>query len=193
MNHSTFQQRRRALSQIGALGLSAATLSPTRLFAAVFLDVAQAQKLLLPSADAFEPLALSLTPSQLDRMASDCGQRVPKNFAPQCWTAMQEHKRVGWVLVDRVIGKVDLIDYAVGFDALGAITGVEILAYRETHGAEIRQAAWRGQFTGRKSPSQIRFQDDIRNISGATLSCQHVTDGVQRLSACVAFLTKQAS
>ena len=28
-----------------------------------------------------------------------------------------------------------------------------------------------------------KLGDDIRNISGATLSCQHVTEGVQRLSA----------
>jgi hypothetical protein len=31
----------------------------------------------------------------------------------------------------------------------------------------------------------LRFGADIRNISGATLSCQHVTEGVQRLSAIV--------
>ena len=60
-----------------------------------------------------------------------------------------------------------------------------MLVYRESHGAEIRTPAWRRQFEGRKGPSQIRFGDDIRNISGATLSCQHVTEGVQRLSALV--------
>jgi hypothetical protein len=34
----------------------------------------------------------------------------------------------------------------------------------------------------------MRFADDIRNISGATLSCQHVTEGMQRLSALAAQL-----
>ena len=34
----------------------------------------------------------------------------------------------------------------------------------------------------------MRFADDIRNISGATLSCQHVTEGMQRLSALAAML-----
>ena len=45
------------------------------------------------------------------------------------------------------------------------------------------QANWRRQFNGRKKPQSMRFADDIKNISGATLSCQHVTEGVQRLSA----------
>lgn len=65
---------------------------------------------------------------------------------------------------------------------------MEVTAYRESHGAEIRNAAWRRQFSGRKGPGQLRFGDDIRNISGATLSCQHVTEGVQRLSALLALL-----
>jgi hypothetical protein len=34
----------------------------------------------------------------------------------------------------------------------------------------------------------MRFADDIKNISGATLSCQHVTEGVQRLSALVGLM-----
>jgi Na+-transporting NADH:ubiquinone oxidoreductase subunit NqrC len=76
-----------------------------------------------------------------------------------------------------------LIDYAAGFDAEGTALGIEILAYRESHGAEVRQTAWRKQFVGKKGPGAMRFADDIRNISGATLSCQHVTEGMQRVSA----------
>ena len=52
----------------------------------------------------------------------------------------------------------------------------------------MRQAQWRAQFKGRKGPQSLRFADDIRNVSGATLSCQHLTEGVQRLSALVQLL-----
>ena len=100
-------------------------------------------------------------------------------------------KRIGWVLVDHVVGKYEFIDYAAGFDAKGAATGVEILVYRESHGAEIRNAAWRRQFAGARGPAQLRFNDDIRNISGATLSCQHLTEGVQRLSALAQLLVRE--
>jgi Na+-translocating ferredoxin:NAD+ oxidoreductase RnfG subunit len=184
----TFQHRRQTLGQLGALGLGVITLAPARLFAAVFLDTPQAQKLLFPAADQFTLITQPFTDALLANIAKSSEQRIPKSFAPQCWRATQDNKAMGWFITDRVIGKMDLIDYAVGFDAQGVITGMEILAYRETHGAEIRQAAWRRQFTGRKNPAQLRFADDIRNISGATLSCQHVTEGVQRLSAWVALL-----
>jgi hypothetical protein len=62
---------------------------------------------------------------------------------------------------------------------------VEILSYRESHGYEIRQDAWRAQFVGKGPAAPIRIGDDIRNISGATLSCTHVTDGVHLIVALV--------
>jgi Na+-translocating ferredoxin:NAD+ oxidoreductase RnfG subunit len=85
------------------------------------------------------------------------------------------------VFVDEVIGRQDLITYAIGIDAAGQLTAVEILAYRESHGGEIRNAKWRAQFAGKGDLGQLRFQTDIRNIAGATLSSQHVTQGVRWL------------
>jgi hypothetical protein len=157
-------------------------------FAAVFMEAEQAQKLLLPNADAFQALALTLDEAKLSAIAKASDARVPKNFNPRIWRAMQTDKPVGWVIADRVIGKYDLIDYAAGFDAQGASLGMEVLAYRESHGSEIKQTAWRKQFIGKKGPDAMRFADDIRNISGATLSCQHVTEGMQRLSALASLL-----
>jgi hypothetical protein len=44
-------------------------------------------------------------------------------------------------------------------------------------------AAWRGQFAQRNSLDQLRFRTDIKNISGATLSSEHVTQGIRWLLA----------
>jgi Na+-translocating ferredoxin:NAD+ oxidoreductase RnfG subunit len=93
---------------------------------------------------------------------------------------------LGFVVTDDVIGKVELISYAVGIALDGSIKQVEILAYRESHGYEIRLPAWRRQFVGKGSEAALRVGDDIANISGATLSCNHVTDGVRRIVAVVA-------
>lgn len=87
----------------------------------------------------------------------------------------------GWFIVDQVLGKHELITYALGIDAQGHATGVEILEYRESHGGEVRDAAWRAQFAGKSAADPLQLERDIRNISGATLSCRHVTDGVKRL------------
>lgn len=179
--------RRAALQLLGVSSLASPWLSGP-VFAAVFMKAEQAQKLLLPNADAFQALALTLDEAKLSAIAKASDARVPKNFSPKIWRAMQTDKPVGWVIADRVIGKYDLIDYAAGFDAQGASLGMEVLAYRESHGSEIKQTAWRKQFIGKKGPDTMRFADDIRNISGATLSCQHVTEGMQRLSALVSLL-----
>ena len=93
---------------------------------------------------------------------------------------------LGFVVTDAVVGKVELIDYAVGIALDGSVRQIEILSYRESHGFEIRLAAWRKQFVGRSASSALRIGDDIANISGATLSCTHVTDGVRRVVAVVA-------
>ena len=87
----------------------------------------------------------------------------------------------GWFIVDQVLGKHELISYALGIDGSGRVRGVEILEYRESHGGEVRDAAWRAHFAGKSAADSLQLDRDIRNISGATLSCRHVTDGVKRL------------
>jgi hypothetical protein len=87
----------------------------------------------------------------------------------------------GWFIVDKVLGKHELITYAVALDAGGRVRGVEILEYLEAHGGEIRDPAWRAQFVGKGTADPLQLDRDIRNISGATLSCRHITDGVKRL------------
>jgi Na+-translocating ferredoxin:NAD+ oxidoreductase subunit G len=66
----------------------------------------------------------------------------------------------------------------------GKVLGVEILEYREMYGYEIRSPKWRERFVGKDSNSRLRLNEgDIYNISGATLSCRHVTEGIKRVLA----------
>ena len=188
MNKPHLPHRRAALQRLATASLCASPWLSKSVFAAVFMEAEQAQKLLLPNADTFQAMSLSLDEPKLSVIAKASDTRIPKNFNPKIWRATQGDKALGWVISDRVVGKYDLIDYAAGFDAQGASLGMEVLAYRESHGSEIKQTAWRKQFVGKKGPDAMRFADDIRNISGATLSCQHVTEGMQRLSALASLL-----
>ena len=78
-------------------------------------------------------------------------------------------------------------------NAIGAVLGVEIMDYRETYGYEVRDAKWRQQFTGKTAAAPLKLDADIKNISGATLSSRHITDGVKRLLATHAItLAKQS-
>ena len=108
---------------------------------------------------------------------------------PANWTVRVASKAgatLGFVVTDDVLGKVELISYAVGVALDGSVRQIEILAYRESHGFEIRLPAWRAQFVGKGSGAALRVGEDIANISGATLSCAHITDGVRRIVAVVA-------
>jgi Na+-translocating ferredoxin:NAD+ oxidoreductase RnfG subunit len=89
----------------------------------------------------------------------------------------------GAFFVDEVVGKHEFITYALALDADGAVRGIEILDYRESYGHQVRDAAWRRQFSGKRAGDPVRLAADIRNISGATLSCKNVTNGVRRLLA----------
>ena len=87
----------------------------------------------------------------------------------------------GVFVVDRVVGKHEFITMAVGINANGSVKQIEIMDYRESYGYEVRDAAWRAQFVGKTANSQLELNADIKNISGATLSSKHVTDGVKRI------------
>jgi len=94
----------------------------------------------------------------------------------------------GWFIADQVVGKHEFIPFALALDAQGAVKDVEILEYRETYGDQVRNEAWRAQFVGKTSASTLKLGDDVKNISGATLSSRHITDGVKRLLATYALV-----
>ena len=98
----------------------------------------------------------------------------------------------GWFIVDEVVGKHEFIPFALGLDDQGAVKGVEVLEYREAYGGQIRDPNWLQQFVGKRSGVRLRLDKDVRNISGATLSCKHVTDGVTRLLATYEIVLSQS-
>jgi len=162
-------------ARVLVLPVAAAALCPPA-YAMVYMTVEQAQQLMF-AGRALSPLPLVLDPGQIEAIERDSGVRV---FAGslRAWKADD-----GYFFVDSVIGKHDLITYAVALGADGAVRQVEILEYREAYGGEVRNAHWRAQFVGRHHGDAVQAGRDIQNISGATLSCQHVTDGIRRLLA----------
>lgn len=156
-----------------------AAVAPASVEATVYLTIPAAQQTLFPGAQLVEhPLALSDDQRKaIARAAGASGY----DKVQRVWEVRSGDRRVGWFIVDRVIGKHDFITYAVALAADGTVRGVEILDYRETYGGEVRNANWRRQFVGKRPGSALRLDQDIKNISGATLSSRHVTDGVRRL------------
>jgi len=165
---------------VPALIMPAVICNPA--FAAHYLSVEQAQKALFPEATHFAPTNVTLTPEIKRQVEQASGVRVRSAMQP-VWRAEAGGKMIGWFVLDEVIGKHELITYAVALGMDGAVQGVEILDYRETRGAEVRNPRWRAQFTGKKPGDALQLDEDIKNISGATLSCRSMTNGIKRVLA----------
>ena len=156
-------------------------------YAKVYLSVEQAQALLFPGAT-FQPDSRTLSDEQAKAIEHASGVPV-RNRQLKLWRVSTG----GWFIVDEVVGKHEFIPIAVALDQNGAVKGIEILEYREAYGGQVREQEWLQQFTGKRPGSKLRLEKDIRNISGATLSCKHVTDGVSRLLATYAVLLAPSS
>ena len=167
--------------QIPGLMLTVLLPAPV-VVAADYLTVDAARTSIFPQADGFQEVLLPRTPEQMQALLARAGPQ-PAHGRVRIWTATRGGMLLGHVFVDEVIGRQSLITYAVGIDTHGALGTLEILSYRESHGGEIRNGAWRGQFAHRDALEQLRFRTDIKNISGATLSSEHVTQGVRWLLA----------
>jgi Na+-translocating ferredoxin:NAD+ oxidoreductase RnfG subunit len=150
--------------------------------AAQYLTVEQAQRVLFPEADAYAATPVRLTAELRARLQTDSLGPI-RGEEQRAWAASRGGVLLGHVMVEEVIGKHELITFALGVAADGTVRNVEIMDYRESRGGEVRDPRWRAQFKGKRRDSPLRLEEDIQNISGATLSCRHITEGVRRLLA----------
>jgi hypothetical protein len=155
---------------------------PLPSYAVQYLTVSQAQKLCFPQADQFVAAHIKFTAGQIKAIETASAQKQLLR-GQEIWRAMKGEKLQGFFIVDYVIGKHLVIDYAVVLSPEGSVKQIEILNYRESYGGEIHSPEWRKQFVGKTARSHFALNDGITNISGATLSCRHVTEGVRRVLA----------
>jgi hypothetical protein len=165
-------KRRSLITRLtAAVTLSAASWARSE----VYLTPEQAKDVLL-GGQAARSFIIMLTPQQKSAIAEASGVRV-RTEVVKGWRAANG----SWLVLDNVIGKHEFIDFALAINADGSVKGLEILTYRETYGGQVRAAPWRAQFTGKTAAAPVKIDADIKNISGATLSSVHITDGVRRL------------
>lgn len=150
--------------------------------ATVYFSTDAVRRHLFPTADRFVDAAVTLTDEQMRTVAARTRTRVRTSSVP-IWRAMRSDAPLGHVIIDQVLGKHEYITYAVALNEHDAVRQIEVMEFRETYGDEIRNARWRAQFAGKHDGDTLRVGRDIVNISGATLSCVHITDGVRRLLA----------
>lgn len=145
-----------------------------------YLSLEQAQQALFPEADRFIAAPLLLSDAQREAISEQAG--VKQRWEKQdIWRAEKNGQLLGWFIVDKVIGKHEFITYAVGLLPEGKVRGVEVMIFNETHGDQIREASWRKTLQNKTLADPFVLDKDVSNISGATLSCRNVMNGVKRL------------
>ena len=143
--------------------------------AEVYLTETQAAAVLFPGIK-LEPRWMDLSPDEIKRIQKTSRDRFLSPRMRVFWGPNKEA-----VIIDQVLGKHEFITYAVAISGDGKVQGVEIMDYRETYGYQVREKVWRENFVGKGIQDPVKIDKDIPNISGATLSSVHVTNGVYRI------------
>ena len=107
------------------------------------------------------------------------GQAATESVSVYC--CKMNDKTVGYGFVDNVKGKTQLITYLVALQPDGTMEDVDVLAYREAYGGEIANDSFRRQFRQKTIDDKLRPGNDIKNISGATISVRAITHGVKKV------------
>jgi Na+-translocating ferredoxin:NAD+ oxidoreductase RnfG subunit len=144
--------------------------------AKIYVSTEQAQQILFPK-KVLSKAPVIITDDLQEKLRSASSIRHPFK-GDRIWKTADG----GWFIVDEVVGKHEMITYAVALNSKGSVLGIEILEYVESYGYEVEQAQWRQQFVGKSAQDPIKLNQDIQNIGGATLSCKHLTDGVKRVT-----------
>jgi hypothetical protein len=136
-----------------------------------------AQHALFPGAT-LTSASFTLSPQQLAQLKAQ--YQVPAlRAAVRAWRVSGASS--GWLYLDQVYGRDDIVTYLVALDELGRVRGLEILSCAEGY-CEPYSPRWRAQFTGRGEGHWMPGED-ITLVSGATLSSTHVAEGVKKILA----------
>ena len=153
----------------------ASTAQSSAVFARQYLNIDEVKQVMF-SGELFVQVDMEIQDQVREKMRKESGVRYAYK-QKRVWKSSNG----SWILIDEVVGKHEMITYALGINANGSIQGVEILEYNESYGEQIREKSWLQQFKGKNTSDGIVWNKDIKNLTGATLSSKHVTNGVQRL------------
>jgi len=137
-----------------------------------YLSGEEAQQLLFPGAQFTEDF----------RVLSDREWRLIKEVS---MASVERTLRIwkvstgGWFIVDQVEGLNTPVTYALALNADRVVTGVEVMESLPEY-AQVRLPEWRAQFHGKKY-GDLWKKKEIENISGTTLSCVHITQGIRKI------------
>lgn len=182
---SKHRRRRARLLAAGALLL----VAPWLVAATVLHSDQEALGLAFPDATVLEHRAIPLDAVLRSRLEARLG-RPTRDHLIVLHEAFRDGALVGRAVVIEEVGKTLPFRFLVSVRPDGSVDQVLLLTYRESRGGEIGRESFRAQYDGKTLSDPIHRGEDIRNVSGATLSVDSLSRGVRRALALVDVLTE---
>ena len=98
------------------------------------------------------------------------------------WNISNNDTTIAYALMDNVLGKSMPITFLVILNNEGTILAAEVIKYREAYGSDVGNKNWLGQFTNFTNTSQFTVGKNIDGISGATISVNSLSKGIQKMA-----------
>ncbi|MCU0760369.1 MAG: FMN-binding protein [Steroidobacteraceae bacterium] len=87
----------------------------------------------------------------------------------------------GWLFLDQVYGREDIVTYLVSVGDDNKVRGIEVLVCADGY-CDLFSREWRANLVGRTHGKWMP-EEVVPMVSGATLSCVHVAEGVKKILA----------
>ena len=98
------------------------------------------------------------------------------------WKITNQDSTLAYAFLDNVIGKSMPITFLVIINQKGEIMASHVVKYREAYGGEIGNKNWLSQFNKLTNSSEYIVGKNIDGISGATISVNSLSKGIQKIA-----------
>ena len=167
----SFQSR---LLFLPATAIFAAALPPAAV-AVEYQSLQEAQQKLVPGAT-LTPADFKLEPEQRE-LLKNLYKEPTLRPAVKVWKVSTG----GWLFLDQVYGRDDIVSYLAHVGDDNTLRGIEVLVCADGY-CDLFTREWRSRLVGQKQGRWMP-EDVVPIVSGATLSCVHVAEGVKKLLA----------
>ena len=107
---------------------------------------------------------------------------LPSEFgADNFFEIKREEELLGYAYVSKAPSKTDEFDFLILLNKDLVVEKAKVLIYREDYGGEIGSKRWLKQFVGKTPEDELKYQQNIVAISGATISVRSMTSAVNNL------------
>lgn len=181
------------MSRLAALALLALVLFPAPRARAegMYLSEAQLCAKLFPDAPRTTPTTVALSDAEAAEASKLFGYRLEQKTFRAIQVADESGPK-GTIFILDVMGQNSPITFGVGVTSDGQIRGVEVVAYREPRGEEIRAPRFLRQLQGKSLANPLKLGVDVDAVSGATISSRSATFAARKALALAAVLHARA-